>query len=325
MKVLVVGLGSMGKRRIRLMRQLYGEDIQIFGVDNNISRAMEVAKEFHISCYDSITKAHNEEVFDSGFVCTAPLYHEKIIRELWNMGLHVFTELNLVSNGYNDFMKYEHSDRILFLSSTLIYRKDIQYIGESVKNQVVDYMYHTGQYLPDWHPWENYKEYFVSNRKTNACREIFAIDLPWIIKCFGRIKNYEVKKSKISKLEVNYSDNYMMIIEHENGTKGMICVDVVSRKAMRRLEVFNEDTHIFWEGTPNSLAIFNSRTKEIEDVKVYDLVEKDSSYCENIIENAYMEEIKVFFEAIKNQDKSKIRYTFWEDRELLSIIDQLEN
>ena len=34
-----------------------------------------------------------------------------------------------------------------------------------------------GQYLPDWHPWESYKSFFVSNKKTNGCRELFAIEL----------------------------------------------------------------------------------------------------------------------------------------------------
>ena len=44
----------------------------------------------------------------------------------------------------------------------------------------VNYIYHIGQYLPDWHPWENYKNFFVGDKRTGGVREIFGIDLPWL-------------------------------------------------------------------------------------------------------------------------------------------------
>ena len=31
------------------------------------------------------------------------------------------------------------------------------------------FTYQSGQYLPDWHPWESYKEFYVSKRETGAC------------------------------------------------------------------------------------------------------------------------------------------------------------
>ena len=53
------------------------------------------------------------------------------------------------------------------MSSTLQYRKEIQFIKEEVKkvSGKVNYIYHVGQYLPDWHPWENYKDFFVGDAR----------------------------------------------------------------------------------------------------------------------------------------------------------------
>ena len=45
MRVLVVGLGSMGKRRIRLMKQ-YNSKLKILGIDTNIERAKSVQSEY---------------------------------------------------------------------------------------------------------------------------------------------------------------------------------------------------------------------------------------------------------------------------------------
>ena len=320
MKIIVVGLGSMGKRRIRLIRQ-YDSSIEIFGVDTNEARASEVSKEYGITVYKTIKDAVSENKIDAAFVSTSPLSHKNIICELIKNNINVFTEINLIQDGYDEFISEKNVK--LFLSSTFLYRKDIQWIMNKVNGTRCNYLYHTGQYLPDWHPWENYKSFFVGDKRTNGCREILAIELPWIIKCFGNIKYISVIKDKLSSLEINYADNYLIQIEHENGNKGQIAVDVVARKPIRRLEVFNEDLDIRWDGTPNSLQNFNLETKDFDAVETYQKIDKDNRYCDNIIENAYMDEIDAFLSWIKG-DNSKVLHNFESDKYILDCIDKIE-
>ena len=54
-----------------------------------------------IEPYESIAAAVAARHFDAAFVCTAPLTHAGIIGELLDAGLPVFTELNLVDDGYD--------------------------------------------------------------------------------------------------------------------------------------------------------------------------------------------------------------------------------
>lgn len=324
MKVIVIGLGSMGKRRIRLMKQI-DSTIQIIGVDSNKERAEKAAEEQNIPYALSIDDALGSGGVTCAFVCTSPLSHHTIIKELLSKNLHVFTEINLVSDGYEEIMETAgRKKRVLFLSSTFLYRKDIDYIVKQTKLQRVNYMYHTGQYLPDWHPWENYKNFFVGNERTNGCREILAIELPWIVKCFGKIKHIEVLKDRMSSLDINYPDNYMILTEHEGGTKGQIAVDIIARRAVRRLEVFNEKLHIFWDGTPQSLFQLDLGCKELKQIQTYSFVHKDNRYCENIIENAYMDEIAAFFEEVEHGNTEYKYHSFEEDREIIRLIDQIE-
>ena len=245
--------------------------------------------------------------------------------DLLSRNLHVFTEINLISDGYQNIIETAtRKNKVLFLSSTFLYRKDIQYIIEQVKSQKVNYIYHTGQYLPDWHPWENYKNFFVGDKRTNGCREIFAIELPWIVKCFGQIKNIEVIKDRMTLLDICYPDNYMLLVEHEGGTKGQIAVDIIARKAIRRLEVFNEKLHIFWDGTPQSLSQLNIENKELMNISTYNVVHKDNRYSENIIENAYMDEIVAFFEEVEHGNTEYKYHNFEKDWEIIRLIDQIE-
>lgn len=321
MNVLVIGLGSMGRRRIRLIKHSFPE-IKISGIDTNMQRRNQAEEEFHVCTYASINEACKDAIQNAAFVCTAPLTHKNIILDLIERKIHVFTELNLVTDGYDKFIN-ESEGVVLFLSSTLLYRNDIQYIASTVKDKKVNYMYHVGQYLPDWHPWENYRDFFVGDKRTNGCREIFAIDLPWIIHAFGDVKEFHVNKDSLSKLDLDYNDNYMLSVVHENGTKGCICVDIVSRKAMRRLEVFSEELHIFWEGHPDSLMVYNISEKKLDKVEVYNDITRNKNYAENIIENAYLDEISIFFDLVNNKG-NRTKYTFEDDLKVLELIDSIE-
>lgn len=97
--------------------------------------------------------------------------------------------------------------KVLFLSSTLLYRAEMLKIKEETNKIAgqINYIYHVGQYLPDWHPWENFKDYFVADKRTNGCRELFAIELPWLIDAFGKIKQTTAMKSKMSSLDIDYN------------------------------------------------------------------------------------------------------------------------
>ena len=82
MKIIVVGLGSMGKRRIRLLKQ-YFPFVQISGADKNQERREYSQKEYGITAYNSLEEAVREEFFDCAFVCTSPLSYNRTMSELW--------------------------------------------------------------------------------------------------------------------------------------------------------------------------------------------------------------------------------------------------
>ena len=55
MKIIVIGLGSMGKRRIRLISE--HKDVELYGIDSQESRCAEVKEKFGVECYPSIDEA----------------------------------------------------------------------------------------------------------------------------------------------------------------------------------------------------------------------------------------------------------------------------
>ena len=325
MKIIVIGLGSMGKRRIRLLSEQ--KNVEIFGIDSQSVRCVEVNEKFGIKCYDNITEACKAQSIDAAIISTSPLSHAAIIKECLTYNLHVFTEINLVSDGYEENMNLaKKSGKVLFLSSTFLYRDENLIIIDKVKSAKcpLNYTYHVGQYLPDWHPWESYNSYFIGEPKTNGCREIMAIDLPWIIKAFGPIKTVFSQKSKMTNLNINYNDNYIVVIEHESGAKGVFVVDVVARKPYRHFEVYGENLQIRWDGEPDTLFEYDIESKKEVQLIRENKAEHVEGYAAYIDENPYRKELKAFISSIYEPDYKPI-WGFDSDYKLLKWIDVIES
>lgn len=320
MRVIVIGLGSMGKRRIRLTREMYPE-YEVIGVDFREDRREEAKQQLGIEPLESIDSVRGK--VDCAFVCTAPLTHASLIKECLNRGWNTFTEMNLVSDGYEENMKLA-ADRhcTLFLSSTFLYREELSYIRSKVSaDRKWNYVYHIGQYLPDWHPWESYRDYFIGDKRTNGCREIMAIELPWIIATFGNINDCHVISDRMTGLDIDYDDNYMIRFTHENGNKGVLIVDVVSPKAVRKLEVYAENRYFSWDGTPETLYEYKENIGNAEQVVLTEKTEHMDGYRDFVVENAYKNEIREFFDVV-TKGKKPI-YGFQQDRKVLEIISSL--
>ncbi|MBQ2921680.1 MAG: Gfo/Idh/MocA family oxidoreductase [Tyzzerella sp.] len=322
MKVVVIGLGSMGKRRIRLIQKTDVE-IDVIGVDGNEARCREANELYGIKTCININDVKQDDV-QCAFVCTSPLSHANIIEECLNNGWHVFTELNLVADKYKENIQLaKEKNCTLFLSSTFFYREEISYIRKKIQGKDrLNYVYHIGQYLPDWHPWENYKDFFVGNERTNGCREIMAIELPWLTETFGQIIDFNVIADKMSELEINYKDNYMIQITHENGNKGALIVDIVCPHAVRNLEIYGENLYFSWNGNPTGLMEFDSETKAVNAVNLYSEVEQLDEYRSFVVENAYQNEIGEFFDVLNG--KREQVYGFEKDMKILECIDKIE-
>ncbi|MEG2231189.1 MAG: Gfo/Idh/MocA family oxidoreductase, partial [Lachnospiraceae bacterium] len=235
MNIVVIGLGSMGRRRIRLLQNIAMHD-RIIGVDTNEIRVSTISEQYKITCYKSLAEADETIDIQVAFVCTSPISHHTIITECLTRGWHVFTEINLIADDYEQNIRLAREKQlVLFLSSTPIYRAEMKTITRQLQDRKlpVNYIYHVGQYLPDWHPWEDFTQFFVGDKRTNGCREIFAIELPWIIKAFGEVMDIHVIHNRITKLPIDYDDNYLVQLLHADGTSGVLCVDVACRQAVR--------------------------------------------------------------------------------------------
>ena len=74
MRIVVIGLGSMGKRRIRLLKR-FDSSLEILGVDSSSDRCSEVEEQFRINTRDSVDAVLKDFDIDCAFISCSPLAH----------------------------------------------------------------------------------------------------------------------------------------------------------------------------------------------------------------------------------------------------------
>ena len=302
MKFLVIGLGSMGKRRVRNLIALgYKEDV--IGFDPRIDRTDE-AQEYGIEVFNDFEEAFKSQEIDAFLISTPPNLHMKYAYFAAENNISCFIEASVVDSEkiLNLSLMIKNKNILMAPSCTMRYypgpMKIKELVEEGIIGKVLNYNYHTGQYLPDWHPWENIKDFYVSNPNTGAAREIVPFELTWLNDIFGDAKPLACVRRKLTDISADIDDIYHCILEYPNNIIGNLTVEVISRpKAVRELRVMGSKGEIVFSGDSNSLKYINI---DMEEWKVISFEEGTVQKGYINPEEPYINEVKDFVEAVAN-------------------------
>jgi predicted dehydrogenase len=322
MRFLQVGLGSMGKRRLRCLRSL--EEKDVIGFDPRADRRKESEEKYNIKTVDDLGKVDFKTI-DAIIISTPPDIHERYIKLALEKKKPAFIEASVVLGELVELNK-EAKNKGVFLapSATMCFHpaiKDIKEIIDSGKyGKVTNFTYYSGQYLPDWHPWEGVKDYYVSKKETGGGREIVPFELTWIVKVLGFPKKVKGIFGKTIELGVDIDDTYAIALDFGNCI-GSLMVDVVARYGTRSLVLNMEKGQIVWRWDEGEVKLFDSASNKWISYKSPQGSAAEG-YNKNIVEDMYIDELKNFIEAIPNP--AKYISTLEDDIKVLKILLEAE-
>ena len=305
MKFLVVGLGSMGKRRIRCLKALGYTGI--CGFDARADRREEGELQYGIKTYSDFEQALNSFCPDALILSIPPDAHHHYIKLAIKHKIHFFVEASVVDTDM-EFIKEDLKkiDIVAAPSATLVFHPAIKIIADLVKSgelgKISNILLHSGQYLPDWHVYEKVSDYYVSNPATGGGRGIVPFELTWLTSIFGfpeRVCGNFRKTIDIEGADV-IDDTYNCLLDYGDFL-ATVTVDVVSRHAIRRLVINGAKKQLIWDWDIPSVRVFDPEADMWNEIH-YEMKEAANGYNANIGENMYIDEIKCFIDAIqKNQ------------------------
>ena len=170
-RFLVIGCGSIGKRHIRNLISLGIDGVNdIIAFDLDPARREEVEKKLGIATAQTIAAAwaSRPEVC----LITAPTaFHLTLARQAAERNCHLFIEKPLSHNwaGVEQLMStVTDNHSITLVGCNLRFHPGLEKIknllAENAIGKIIAARVEVGQYLPDWHPWEDYRQSYSARR-----------------------------------------------------------------------------------------------------------------------------------------------------------------
>jgi len=264
-KFLVIGLGSMGKRRIRnlIYHGIKPEDI--FGYDPKSGRRQEAERLFHITTSSTFVRAVKNYQPNVFIISAPPDKHGPYILFALKNKINFFVEHPTTAAGYKEVIN-DKSKIVKAPSCSLRYFPAIKIMKEIVKTnkigKILSFQYHMGQYLPDWHPWEDYRQVYFSKKNTGACREMFAFELGWLSYLLDtKPKEIVGYNERLSDLKMSADDYYSALVKFDGNIKGTMVIDVLSRSPFRTLRINGSRGVLQWEWQDYQLKVYSAGQK----------------------------------------------------------------
>ncbi len=320
MKALVVGLGSMGKRRVRCLKRLGITDI--VGFDPRADRREESTTKYEIATLGDWEEAKALKV-DAWVISTPPNLHLLYAFQALDRGISFFTEASVTDPKVPEMVaRLAKSDAIGAPSCTLRYypgpRRIKAIVAEGAIGRPLTFTYQSGQYLPDWHPWESYKDFYVSKRDTGACREIVPFELCWLVDVFGPVIALSCIKDRLGDLDADIDDVYQLLLRFDTKAIGHLMVDVIAQPAVRLFRLLGSSGTIEWHHSTNSIRLYTPGKGWSEESLNSGTVEKGYIHAEE----PYVDEMADFVAAVRRERPWP--YPFAESKRVLDLLERAE-
>ena len=312
----------MGKRRIRNLLKLKYDDI--IGYDALESRRIEVKKNYPITVLSSFRDSLDLKP-NIMIISTPPDKHLKYAKIAIKKNIHFFTEVNLLSNHVEKIIQHLQKKSIIASPSyTMHFHPLIKELKKLLIKRIIGkpliIQHHSGQYLPNWHPWENYKNFFVSKRNTGGAKELMQVELLWLTHLFGDISSVTGNVQKVSKLDADIDDVYQTLVKFRNGILCSMIVDVLSIPSFRETKIVGEKGTIVCNFNEGLIKIYKGNKAN---EKILKMGQVAKGYVGSTPpETLYEEELQNFFKAIKQQ--KNYSYTFRDELKLLCVLDSIK-
>ena len=326
MKLLVIGLGSMGKRRVRNLKAL--GIAHVAGFDPRSDRRQESAEKYGIPIFTDLETAVNTFSPQAFVISTPPDLHMHYAYYAYERGISCFIEASVVDRDKIKQLgqKIENTGIVMAPSCTMRYYPGPKKIKELVQSnaigKILNINYQTGQYLPDWHPWEKIEEFYVSKRETGGAREIVPFELTWLNDIFGEAEALGCVKAKLTDMPADIDDIYHCLLRYSGNVLANLTVEVVSRpKATREMRVLGSEGEIIFSADTNSVRYINTSMVEWQEYQ-FDIGTVESQYINP--EEPYIAEMKDFIAAVSAKDQTLYPNSLEDDYKVLQTLSSLE-
>jgi len=261
LKILIAGLGSIGRRHFRNLSALGETDLVLLRTLNSTLPDDELAG-FPVET--DIHAALENHRLDAVVVANPTSLHLDIAIPAAEAGCHILLEkpVSHILDGLDTLQEAARkSGSKILVGFQFRYHPTLnkarELIQGGVLGQVLTVHAHWGEYLPGWHPWEDYRRSYAARADLGGgAIATLTHPLDYLRSMLGEIDALWSFSDHISPLEIDVEDVAEIGLKFASGAIGGLHVNYVQRPPVHRLEIVGTNGTLRWDAADGILHFY---------------------------------------------------------------------
>ena len=290
--ILIVGFGSIGKRHLKNIMENFDAKIILCTKRTDLKKYEKNG----IIVVKSLSEALKHEP-NIAFITNETSYHVQTAIKLAKKNIDLFLE-KPISNSMHDVKKLEkiiHNKKLISqIGCNMRFHPCIIKIKEILKTEklgkVISVHVESSSYLPDWHPYEDYRHGYAAREDLGGGISLTCIhELDFLYWFFDDVEKIFSITGKFSDLEITADDLSVMTLIFKNKIIGEVHLDYIQRPDFKSCTIKGVKGTLNWDSSSNEVKIF------YRDRKSWKIELKLKHFEKN---SMYVDELNYFFTCI---------------------------
>lgn len=261
MKILIAGYGSIGRRHMRNLLALGERDIVLFRSRRSTLPEDEIAG-FPVETDLQSALAHNPQAV---VISNPTALHLDVAIPAAEAGCHILME-KPVSHSLDrlDTLQaaLDHSGSKLLVGFQLRFhptlRKAAELLSAGAIGRPLAARAHWGEYLPNWHPWEDYRQGYAARADLGG-GVVLTLTHPfdylrWLL---GETRVEWAAGGSLG-LGLDVEDTAEIGLRFDSGAVGSVHLDYLQQPSTHTLEIIGSQGTLRWDNATAALSLFQS-------------------------------------------------------------------
>jgi predicted dehydrogenase len=261
MKILIAGLGSIGRRHFRNLIALGETDLVLlrsrratlpddelagYPVETDLAQALEVHRPEAV-VVSNPTALHLDAAIPAARLGCHILLEKPVSNSLERLDdLHTAAE----TSGSRILVGFQFR-----YHPTL--NKARELIQKNTLGRILTAHAHWGEYLPDWHPWEDYRLGYAARADLGGGVIVtLTHPLDYLGYLLGGVESVWSFNGHVSGLETDVEDMAEIGLKFAGGALGGVHLNYVQRPPVHRLEIVGTNGTLRWDASDGVLRVF---------------------------------------------------------------------
>jgi predicted dehydrogenase len=264
MKFLIAGFGSIGRRHLRNLLALGERDIVLYRSNRSTLPTDEIA-DAPVETDLQAALAHKP---DAVIISNPTALHLDVAIPAAETGAALLLEKPISHN----------LDRIPELEKALSrgggkavtafqfrwhpgLQQARKIIAEGGIGRVTSVRAHWGEYLPAWHPWEDYrKSYSARPELGGGVMHTLCHPFDYLRWLLGEVKSVYALTGRLGGLDLEVEDTADISLNFASGALGSLHLDYIQRPATHRIQIVGSHSTLRWDNANGAVRLFHPET-----------------------------------------------------------------